>query len=59
MPSKLTQQARDDIQLQLKAKTRIDIITSTYRISNAQVYKMRDNLRAFRTIIPDPAQFQV
>ena len=59
MPSKLTQQARDDIQLQLEAETHVDVIVSSYRISSAQVYKMRDNLRAFGTVAPDPAQFQV
>jgi hypothetical protein len=33
MPLKLTQVARDDIQLQLEAGTRPDIIASVYRIS--------------------------
>ena len=57
MPSKLTQAARDDIQLQLQAGTRPDIIANTYRISERQVYKMRENLRIFGCVAPNPAQF--
>jgi hypothetical protein len=59
MPSKLTQAARDDIQLQLEAGTRPNTITSAYRISERQVYKMRENLKIFGCVAPDPAQFQV
>ena len=59
MPSKLTQAARDDIQLQLEAGTLVDIIANAYRISERQVYKMRENLHLFGTVAPDPAQFQV
>jgi hypothetical protein len=59
MPSKLTQAARDDIQLQLEAGTRPDTIASSYRISERQVYKMRENLKIFGCVAPDPAQFQV
>jgi hypothetical protein len=33
MPSKLTQAARDNIELQLKAGTRVDIIANSFRIS--------------------------
>jgi hypothetical protein len=59
MPSKLTQAARDDIQFQLQAGTRPDIIANAYRISERQVYKMRENLRIFGCVAPNPAQFQV
>lgn len=59
MPSKLTKAARDDIQLQLQSGTRVDIIAHAYRISEAQVYKMRSNLNTFGDVAPDPAQFQV
>ena len=56
MPSKLTKAARDDIQLQLEAGTRVNVIASAFR--EAQVYKMRAN-RSFGEVAPDPAQFQV
>ena len=59
MPSKLTKAARDDIQLQLQSGTRVDIIAHSYRISEAQVYKMRSNLHAFGEVAPNPARFQV
>ena len=59
MPSKLTKAARDDIQLQLQSGTRVDIIAYLYRISEAQVYKMRSNLHAFGEVAPNPARFQV
>jgi transposase len=59
MPSKLTQAARDDIELQLEAGTRVDIIANTFHISQSQVYKMRDNMRHFGRVAPDPAAFQV
>jgi hypothetical protein len=54
MPSKLTQAARDDIELQLKAGTRPDIIANAYRISERQVYKMRENLDILGEVAPDP-----
>ena len=57
MPSKLTKAARDDIQLQLQSGTRVDIIAHSYRISEAQVYKMRSNLHAFGEVAPNPARF--
>jgi transposase len=59
MPSKLTEAARDDIELQLQSGTRPDVIASAYRISERQVYKMRENLHIFGCVAPDPAQFQV
>jgi hypothetical protein len=59
MPSKLTQAARDDIQLQLEANTRPDIIADAYRITERQVYKIRDNLKTFGSMAPDPTQFQI
>ena len=59
MPSKLTKAARDDIQLQLEAGTRVNVIASAFRITEAQVYKMRANLRSFGELAPEPAQFQV
>jgi hypothetical protein len=37
MPSKLTQAVRDDIQLQLQASTRPDVIATAYLISERQV----------------------
>jgi hypothetical protein len=58
MPSKLSKEARDNIQLQLEAGTRPDIIVNSYRISERQVYKMRENLRTFEEMAPAPAQFQ-
>jgi hypothetical protein len=57
MPSKLTQAAREDIELQLQSGTRVDIIANSFRISLSQVYKMRENLRVFGCVAPDPAQF--
>jgi hypothetical protein len=59
MPSKLTKAARDDIELQLQSGTRPNIIASAYRISERQVYKMRENLHIFGCVAPDLAQFQV
>jgi hypothetical protein len=59
MSSKLTQAARDDIQLQLEANTRPDIIADAYRITERQVYKMRDNLKTFGSVAPDLTQFQI
>ena len=59
MPSKLTQAARDDIELQLKAGTRVDVIANSFRISQSQVYKMRENIRHFGSVAPNPAEFQV
>jgi transposase len=59
MPSKLTQAVRDDIQLQLQASTRPDVIATAYRISERQVYKMQQNLKTFGCVAPDPAQFQI
>ena len=59
MPSKLTKAARDDIELQLEAGTRVNVIASAFRITEAQVYKMRANLRSFGELAPEPAQFQV
>ena len=59
MPSKLTQAAREDIQLQLQYGTRVDVIANAFRISQSQVYKMRENLQVFGCVAPDPAQFQV
>ena len=49
MPSKLTKVARDDIQLQLEAGTRVNVIASAFR--EAQVYKMRANLRSFGEVV--------
>ena len=51
MPAKLTKAARDDIQLQLEAGTRVNVITSAFRITEAQVYKMRVNLRSFGEVV--------
>jgi hypothetical protein len=59
MLSKLTQAAPDDIQLQLEAGTRPNTIVNVYRISERQVYKMRENLKIFIYVVSDPAQFQV
>jgi transposase len=59
MPSKLTQAAREDIELQLQYGTRVDVIATAFRISISQVYKMRENIRMFGCVAPDPAQFQV
>jgi hypothetical protein len=55
MPSKLTKAARDNIELQLQTGTRPDIIANSYRISERQVYKMRENLHTFGYVAPDPA----
>jgi transposase len=59
MPSKLTQAARDDIELQLEAGTRVDVIAHGYRISERQVYRMRKNLEIFGCVAPNPAEMQV
>jgi hypothetical protein len=56
MPSKLTETARDDIKLQLQSGTRPNVIASAYRISERQVYKMRENLHIFGCVAPDPAR---
>ena len=57
MPSKLTQATRDDIKLQLEAGTRIDIIAYTFRIIQSQVYKIRENMRQFGRVAPNPNAF--
>jgi hypothetical protein len=59
MPSKLTQVAGGDIELQLKASTPVDIIANAFRISQSQVYEMRENPRHFGRVAPDPAEFHV
>ncbi len=59
MPSKLTAAARNDIQLQLEAGTAVALVAEAFRITGTQVYKMRANLKAFGTVAPDPAEFQV
>jgi hypothetical protein len=35
-----------------------DVIANAYRVSQRQVYKMKDNLEIFGSVAPDPAQFQ-
>jgi hypothetical protein len=57
MRLKLTQAARDKIRLQLEAGTRVDIKANTFRISESQLYKMRENLRYFGRLAPDPTEF--
>ena len=57
MPSELTKAARDEIQLQIEAGTRVNVIASAFR--QVPVYMMRANLRSFGEVAPDPAQFQV
>jgi hypothetical protein len=59
MPSKLSQAARDDIQLQLETGTRVDVIASAFQITPRQVWKMKENIRFFGVVAPDPAQFHL
>jgi hypothetical protein len=39
--------------------TPVDIIANAFRISQSQVYEMRENLRHFGRVAPDPAEFHV
>lgn len=50
---------RDDIQLQLEAQTRIDLIAQAFQVNERQVYQMHENLRIVGDLAPYPAQFQV
>jgi transposase len=59
MPAKLSQAAREDIELQLRSGTRVDVIATAFRVSERQVYKMRENLHHFDSVAPNPAEFQV
>jgi len=58
MPSKLTDEARADIELQLKAGSDPQFLAFIYRITPQQIWKMRRNLEMFGSVVAPRLQVQ-